>query len=29
MHMLEIGAVQISEDPLVVGIGDIQKLSKT
>jgi transposase len=29
LHMLQIGAVQVYQDPLVVGIGDIQELSKT
>ena len=29
LHMLEIGAVQFSHDPLVVGTAEIQELSKT
>jgi hypothetical protein len=29
LHMLEIGAVQFFDDPLVTGIADIQELSKT
>jgi transposase len=29
LHMLQIGAVQVFQDPLVVGISDIQELSKT
>lgn len=29
LHMLQIGAVQIFQDPMVVGTNDIQELSKT
>ena len=29
LHMLQIGAVQVFNDPLVAGINDIQELSKT
>ena len=29
LHMLQIGAVQIFQDPMVAGTSDIQELSKT
>ena len=29
LHMLQIGAVQVFQDPMVVGTNDIQELSKT